>query len=158
MPVIVPASGTTMDLEDRLRALLSADSGLTDLYSGAIRDFAPTGVSAADEVVVSIHTADEDYFPETLSCVRTQPRLILTVQVAEPQENPDVSAVRRRCVDVTTRFRDAIWKYRQDPTPGDSRWWAIRFGRNPSTQYQREPQVRWLSLTQFDVRTQKGNP
>ena len=45
MPLITPSDIGTMQMVDRLRELLEADSDLTDLFELPIRDFPPDAVS-----------------------------------------------------------------------------------------------------------------
>jgi hypothetical protein len=159
MPLIQPATGTTLDILTRLKALLEADSQVAGVYTGPIRLYPPDNVTATDDVIVTLHTPDEDYSPETMQSVRVAPRVLLTILVHEPQQNADVEAIYKRLVSLTTLFRDRIWHYRRDPTPGDNcYWYAVKFHQGPTTAYAREPQQYQRSRTQFDMKRQKGNP
>ncbi len=160
MPLVTPSNLGTMQMVDRLIALLAADTDLTDLFDLPIRDFPPDGVTAADEVVVSIHAVDGDFFPHTMNQMRRQPRCILTVMIyeAEGAATATIAANYRRLVNVTEIVQNILRKYYRDPTPGTCYWYAINFpsGNTPTVEYLRKPQAYQVSRTQFELRQREA--
>lgn len=167
MPLLTPSTSAPRTAVQRLIELLEADTDIADLFTAPIREYPPDGVSQDEDVVLALYITDEDLTTETLGRSgvgknRTEPRLLLTVMVHEAQGTADGTAPEdayKRCYDVTDRVRQAIYKYRTDPSPPDGcpLWANIEFGRSPTTMFQRYSQAFHMSRTQLTLRIQRRN-
>ncbi len=162
MPLVVPSTGTALDVIDRLAGYVALDSTVNGLFTPPIKTYPMNGIEEADDITVSLHCPDEDYYPATLGItgkMAVQPRIILSVMVFEAGSGADVQARYRLCMSATTAIRDSIQRYHRDPDPAGL-WYNLRFyrGQNPTTAYKHEPGRYHLSVTQFEVITQKDKP
>lgn len=162
MPLTHPSDSPSMDMLDRLRALLESELPPGGYYTGPIKGFPPSSVSEEDEVVVSVHQMAEDPGPATMSTQRAQPYVVLTITVYEAREAADHAAILRRLANLTEVFRQACWKYRAGPPASPRNWHGMQFTAAPGhplpTLYEREPQQWQRSITVLTLKTHRSNP
>lgn len=141
MPLLAPAGapGGILNCRDRLAALLESDPDLLGTFAPPIRDTMPTQISAVEDTVVALMPYEAGIAPGALgSCnaLHLYPRFVLSIGVyagdanrqAEGREGAQVVSAARRAWSLATAFLSALWRYRIDPTAGDSLWSGLYFG------------------------------
>ena len=166
MPHYDPTKSLRLQIRDRLRDLLEADSLVQSVYTQTIRSLAPESVSETENLVVSLELAPAGMQPAagtpTEGTHFNNPSFILAVQGFY---NENYTTSRETEYDLVANATDtislALIRYQSDPTgllPGQARLWdSIEFPAPFATVPELLPKKFWFTLTRFTLTSYQRN-
>lgn len=154
MPYYDPDEDLTLQMCDRLRDLMEADSLVQSVYPHPIQDYWNDDLTPTPGVAVSIAAiAGDDFNADRTTGYELAPRFVMMIHVYSP---PEVSQREklRLLRNVTGKLRLALLRYLTDPTPqnaGGRLWHQMRFAESEATQISKVPKKFWYSVTLFQL-------
>jgi hypothetical protein len=155
-----------LQIRDRMRDLLEADSLVQSVYSGTIKSLIPETVSVTDDLVVALELADADLMAagqQTAGGTNlNSPWLLLGILKYTSQEyTTDPEAEYDVIANATGFISQAILRYQFDPTPslpGVSMLWDTLKFSSPATTPKLLPGKFWFTLTKIQLSSYQNNP